>query len=339
MLRQAGAEILVDNRDIAVVGLFEVFRHSRTIYQAWKTIKSHLLGQRPHVAVFIDFPDFNFLLARLARRLGSKVFYYISPQVWAWRSGRVRSLERLVDQMAVILPFEADFYARYGMKVSYVGHPLLDVLAEEQPPEAGRGPYPREKGGSIVGLLPGSRQSEIRSLLPLLLEAAVSIRQRLPNTTFLLPVAESVDRQELASILDRWKLPVRLVSGDTYGVIRACDLLLTASGTVTLEAAILGTPMIIIYRVSALTYYAGRHMIRVKYVGLPNLIAGRIIVPELLQWEARAERVAGEALALLNSPDRLRRQREELATIRSKLGTPGVADRVADLVLQNLNVT
>jgi len=338
MLQQSGAELLVDSRDLAVVGLFEVLRHSKTIYQAWKKIKSYLTAQRPHITVLIDFPDFNFLVARLAHRLGSRVFYYISPQVWAWRSGRVRSLKRLVDQMAVILPFEPAFYDRYGMAVSYVGHPLLDVLGEAPAGESGHAPHSGESAGPVVGLLPGSRHSEIRAMLPLLLEAAALMHKEMPEISFLLPVAVTLDRNDIESEVADWKLPVKVTSGDTYEVIRACDLILTVSGTVTLEAAILGTPMIIVYRVSPLTYYAGRHLIRVKHVGLPNLIAGRPIVPELLQKDARSERIASEALALLKHPQRLDRQRRDLAAIRGQLGTPGVADRVADLVLQNVKV-
>lgn len=338
MLQQAGAELLLDSRDLAVVGLFEVLRHSKTIYQAWKKIKSHLTRNRPHITILIDFPDFNFLVARLARRLGSRVFYYISPQVWAWRSGRVRSLKRLVDQMAVILPFEPGFYDRYGMEVKYVGHPLLDVLVEGSAGEPERTKYGGDSSKAIVGLLPGSRHSEIRSMLPLLLETAALMHRDLPEISFLLPVAATLDRNEIESQVAAWNLPVRVTSGDTYEMIRACDLILTVSGTVTLEAAILGTPMIIVYRVSPLTYYAGRHLIRVKHVGLPNLIAGRPIVPELLQKDARAERIAEEALTLLKHPHRLDQQRRDLAAIRGQLGTPGVADRVADLVLQNARV-
>ncbi|MGA7879173.1 MAG: lipid-A-disaccharide synthase [Desulfoferrobacter sp.] len=336
MLQRSGAELLLDNRDLAVVGLFEVFRHSKVIFHAWQKIKAHLTRQRPQVTVLIDFPDFNFLIARLARNLGSRVFYYITPQVWAWRSGRVHTLRRLVDDAAVILPFESKFYDQYGMKVDFVGHPLLDVLEEVSGSKsAERGQYHRGNSEFLLGLLPGSRSSEIRSLLPVLLDAAQLIQKDLPDISFLLPLAPTLDRPRIEEQIAGYDLPVRVIQGDTYGVIRACDLILTASGTVTLESAILGTPMIIIYRVSNLTYYAGRHLIRVNFVGLPNLIAGRSIVPELLQKDARPETIAAEALDLLMNPERLGRQRRDLARIRSQLGTPGVADRVADLVLKS----
>ena len=336
LLQQAGARVLVDNRDLAVVGLFEVLSHAKVVYKAWQHIKAHIIRNRPQLIILIDFPDFNMLLARLARRFGVRVFYYISPQVWAWRAGRVHTLKRLVDRMAVILPFESDFYRRYGMKTDYVGHPLLDVLHGVPSVETARSRYRRNPPGPVVGLLPGSRQGEIRSLLPTLLETAAVLHERIPQLTFLLPVAASLDAEEIAAQAGRWQLPLRIVPGDTYGVIRAADLLLTTSGTVTLEAAILGTPMIIIYRVSNLTYYAGRHLIKVRHVGLPNLVAGRSIVPELLQQEATTERIAAEALSHLQQPELLQRQRRELNDIRRQLGEPGVAARVAQLVLQEI---
>lgn len=336
LLHQAGARVLVDNRDLAVVGLFEVLNHAKVVYNAWQRIKAHILQDRPHLMILIDFPDFNMRLARLARRLGVRVFYYISPQVWAWRAGRVHALKRLVDQMAVILPFESDFYSRYGMKTHYVGHPLLDVLKEVPSTEASRSRYRPGHSGSVVGLLPGSRLGEIRSLLSTLLETAAVLSRQMPELSFLLPVAANLPAEEIAAQAAQWHLPLQIVRGDTHGAIRAADLLLTTSGTVTLEAAILGTPMIIVYRVSNLTYYAGRHLIKVQHVGLPNLIAGRSIVPELLQQEATAQRIAAAALRCLREPALLERQRRELAHIRRQLGEPGVAMRVAELALQGL---
>lgn len=333
-LEAAGARVLVDHRELSVVGLAEVAAHLRVIYRAWRRISAYLTHSPPKLVVLIDFPDFNLLLARLARRRGIKVFYYISPQVWAWRSGRVRTIRRLVEGMAVILPFEKEFYERHQMKVQFVGHPLLDVLANLPSLEAMRQRYREAEEGPLVGLLPGSRQSEVRLLLPILIESAMIIQKTLPDVTFVIPVAPSLDVTSLATLPAPRRLPVRLVSGDTYGVMRACDLLITVSGTATLEAAILGTPMIITNRVSDLSYYLGRHLIRVKYIGLPNLIAGRLIVPELVQHNAQPELIAAEAIRFLEDPSRLQEQRRELAFIRSRLGEPGVAERVADLVVR-----
>jgi lipid-A-disaccharide synthase len=317
-----------------VVGLSEVAGHAKAIYRAWRTITSHLSRNPADVVVLIDFPDFNFLLARAAKRLGIKVFYYISPQVWAWRSGRVRTIKRLVDEMAVILPFETEFYDLYNMEVHFVGHPLLDVLASPPSLDQVKAQYQGSDTGHLIGLLPGSRQSEIRSLLPIFLDTAEILRKQLPNISFIIPVAPSLHPSSFEAALSNRDLPVRLVTGDTHGVVRACELILTVSGTSTLEAAILETPMIIINRVSDLSYHLGRHLIKVNYIGLPNLIAGRPIVSEFIQNNARAELIASEALNLLKHPELLEEQRQELGRIRSKLGKPGVADRVARLVLQ-----
>ena len=237
--------------------------------------------------------------------------------------------------MAVILPFEPAFYESRQMKVHYVGHPLLDVLSSAPTAEeAGKLYRPTQaQAGPCVGLLPGSRHGEIKALLPLLLKTAEILCRDFPGISFLIPLAPTVDVRLVEEEADRAGLPVRIVSGDTYGVIRACDLVITASGTVTLESAILGTPMVVVYRLSSFTYHVARLLVRVKYVGLANLIADRRIVPELIQKEANAEQVAREAGDLLRSEHRLAEQRRELANIRPMLGSPGVADRVAKLVL------
>jgi lipid-A-disaccharide synthase len=334
LLEATGAEVVVDHRHLSVVGLAEVAGHARAIYRAWRTITSHLCTNPPKVLVLIDFPDFNFLLARTARRLGISVFYYISPQVWAWRSGRVRTIKRLVNEMAVILPFEAEFYDRREMEVHFVGHPLLDVLATPPPRQQVKEQYQASDSGYLIGLLPGSRQSEIRSLLPIFLDAAGLLHRQLPDISFIIPVAPSLDVSSFETALSNKDVPVRLVAGNTHGVVRACDLILTVSGTSTLEAAILETPMIIINRVSDLSYRLGRHLVRVKYIGLPNLIAGRPIVSEFIQNNAQPMLIACEALNLLKHPELLEQQRQELRQIRSQLGEPGAADRVAQLVLQ-----
>ncbi len=332
-LEAAGAEVLVDHRQLSVVGLSEVAAHLKVIYRAWRKISFHLRHRSPNLVVLIDFPDFNLRLARLARRCGIKVLYYISPQVWAWRSGRVRTIRRLIDAMAVILPFEEAFYEQHRMKVRFVGHPLLDVLTKPPSPEAVKERYRPGGSGRLVGLLPGSRRSEVRSLLPVLIASAAIIHKQLPDVSFIIPVAPSLEMASLREIIAAGGLDPCLVSGDTYGVMCACDLLLTVSGTATLEAAILGTPMIITNRVSSLSYYLGRHLIKVKYIGLPNLIAGYPLVPEFVQEQAKPELIAASAIDLLEHPHRLQAQRRELGLIKTRLGGPGVAERVAELAL------
>jgi lipid-A-disaccharide synthase len=337
MLRRAGAEVVVENRQISVMGVVEVIRQAPSIYAGYRRLRDHLAAEHPDVVVLVDFPDFNLLLARAARKLGIRVFYYISPQVWAWRSGRVRTIRRIVDRMAVIFPFEVDFYARRGMTVHFVGHPLVDALLDAPEREESRAKYGADDApGPLVGLLPGSRHGEIRRILPPFLDAAERLSRSVPGIRFLLPVAPTLDRSLIETALAGRGLPVSVAEGDTYGVIRACDLLLTASGTVTLEAALLGTPMIIAYRMSRIEGVLARSLVRVSHIGLPNLVAGRGIVPELVLEEATGDRLAAEALAHLRAPEKLAAQRAELDAVRLSLGEPGCSERAARLVLDIL---
>lgn len=331
-LQRAGARVLVDNRDIALIGILEVFRRLRQLYAGWRRIRKHLIETRPDLMILIDFPDFNFLLGRLAKRLHIPVLYYIAPQVWAWRRGRTRIIKRFVDEMAVILPFEPDFFKQYGVPVHYVGHPLLDVLDHVSSRETARARF-LDPGSSdfCIGLLPGSRHNELERLLPIFLDtAAVLVRTR-PGLRFLLPLASQLDRHMVEQQIAARNLPVTLVSEDTYSAIRACDLVLTASGTVTLETAILGTPMLIVYRVTEWEAALARRVIQVAHIGLPNLIAGRLICPEILQQDATPAGIAAAAGGLMANPELLEKQRRNLAQVTQRLGTPGVAQRVAGL--------
>jgi len=337
-MQAEGVPVVVDNRSISVVGISEVAAHVRAIYSAWRKLRAHLLAVRPAVVVLIDFPDFNLILARFAKKIGAKVFYYISPQVWGWREGRVRTIRRLVDRMAVILPFEKDFYASHGMEVDYVGHPLVDIMADV-PDKVQCDRLYRGSGGPLVGLLPGSRRNEIKLLFDVLMDAARIISGAIPEAGFIIPVAPSLDAGEIERMAARWSLPLRVVPDDTYGVIRACDLILTASGTVTLEAAILETPMIIAYKVARLSRLIGELLIRVNLIGMPNVLAGRKIVPEFVEEEPTAPRLAGCAIGLLREPALLDAQRRELGRIRGELGSPGISGRVARLVLDTAEAT
>lgn len=331
-LEAAGVPVIVDNRKISVVGISEVFSQMRSIYAAWVKIRSHLLSSRPSVVVLIDFPDFNLLLARFAKKIGGRVFFYISPQVWAWREGRVRTIGRLMDRMAVILPFEKDFYGSHGIDVDYVGHPLAESMKDVED-KAGCDLVYHRFDGPLVGLLPGSREKEIERFLDMLMEAARIILESFPKTRFIMPVASSVDARGLESRVAGWGLPVQLVGNDTYRVIRACDLILTKSGTVTLEAAILQTPMVAFYKVSRLSKRIGELLATTDFIALPNLIAGRKIVPEFSRREPTGQLLGESGVLLLKDPGLLEAQRFELGRIRDQLGSGGISERVARLVL------
>ncbi len=332
-MRQAGAEIVVDSGELSVVGITEVLGKFGKILQAYFGLKKILKQNQISLLLLIDFPDFNLLLARAAKKAGVPVFYYISPQVWAWRSGRVRKIAGRVSKMAVIFPFEVPLYKEVGLEVEFVGHPLLDhlpLLESESHP----GPRLVQSDTPLIALLPGSRESEVKSLLPEMVRAAEIIRARKPGATFVLPAAPTVNMADVRKILSASSLTIPVVEGQTYQAIRKSELAIVASGTVTLETAILGKPMVIVYQVSPLSYWVGRAMIKVKWVGLANIVAGRSVVPELLQNEARGERIAAEALKILDDKGYRERMMAGIGDVRKELGTPGAAERVARIALE-----
>ncbi|MFC1895202.1 lipid-A-disaccharide synthase [Thermodesulfobacteriota bacterium] len=343
LLREAGVHILADADELAVVGITEAFSRVRQLVSGISMAREALRRMHPDLLVLIDFPDFNLMVAKTARELNVPVLYYISPQVWAWRSGRVKKIRKLVDHMAVILPLEEDLYRKNGVPVTFVGHPLLDVVDQEQ--SAAEVPSLAREGWSLIGLMPGSRDREIARHFPVMLEAAQVLSEQFANLHFAVPLAPSVDADRARHILleAKGRYPklenIRLCSGAMRRVLAESSLVITASGTVTLEAAIAATPMIIIYRVSRLSYWIGRILIHVEHVGLVNLIAGRGIVPELLQRDATAEKIAKSAAALLTDPHRLHDMRRELREVSARLGSPGASSRTAAIGLKMLGAS
>ena len=330
-----GMEPLYDAAKLSVIGLSEVFSHLGDIRAAQRILGRQLKVDRPGLLILIDLPDFNLMLAKKAKKLGIPVFYYISPQVWAWRSGRVKKIKRLVDRMAVIMPFEKDFYRQRGMEVDFVGHPLLDeVKIKGSRAEFLTGHGIKEAGQKIVGILPGSRRKEVATMLPVFIEAAKLMEKKLGRTTFLLPVAPTLTDADLAGCgLEDCGLDIRLFRGDRYDLMAACDAVVAASGTVTLELGILKVPMVVSYRVSPISYFLGRRFIKVDYVSLVNLIAGREVVSELLQENAMPGNICDELLRLLVDKEACALMKKELAEVVSSLGKPGASRRAAELAL------
>ncbi len=333
-LKTAGVDLWADAADMAVVGLTEVASKLRGILTVMHRLKKSMQLLKPDLVILIDYPDFNLPLARSAKKNGIPVFYYISPQVWAWRKGRLRTISGLVDRMAVILPFEEPLYRQAGVDVSFVGHPLLDVVQATSSRDETLRRFGLREDVTTVALLPGSRKGEVTRLLPVMLKAARILTENICPVQFLLPMANTLDETWMKDQIAKADPPgVRLIRGATYDAVAAADAAVVVSGTATLETALLGTPLIVIYKVSALSYLIGRMLISVDHIGLVNIVAGKTVAPELIQGAANPERIAAEILAILGQPDRRKAIQEELSHLRDKLGLPGAAERAAVMAL------
>ncbi len=338
-MRRAGVNLLVDAKELAAVGVTEALSRIGALGRAYRQLRTALATERPALLILIDFPDFNFWLARASRRIGVPVLYYISPQVWAWRRGRIQTLKRLVEKMVVIFPFEEAHYREGGVPVTFVGHPMVDRLRDVPTREETRRQLGCGPSDLIVGLFPGSREGEIKYHLPVMKQAATLIAQAEPQAQFFLAVAEVLPPRVVDTLLQEGDSRIRPVRGQTYRVMRAADLVITASGSATLEAGLLGTPMVVVYRVSRLTWWVGRLLVDVPCIGMVNLVAGRLVVPELVQWDFTPERVAQTALALLQHPEVLATVRQQLQEVRGRLGDEGASLRAAQEVLKTMQAT
>jgi lipid-A-disaccharide synthase len=330
-LREEGVKLLANASDMAVVGLTEVISKLGSILKIMGMMKRSLDERRPDLVILIDYPDFNLPLANAAKKRGIKIFYYISPQVWAWRKGRIGQIKKTVDKMAVILPFEVDTYGQEGFTVNYVGHPLLDMVKLNYSKQESRKKFGLAENKITIGILPGSRLSEVGKLMPELLRASEILAQKMPEVQFVLPLADTLEEKIITKIISGFNVKVKIISGHTYDVISCADLALVASGTATLETALLGIPMVIVYKISLLSYLIGRLIVDVKNIGLVNIIAGKTIVPELIQGDACGKRIAVEALAILTNEEKKQEMIKELMAIRARLGEPGAAIRAAQI--------
>ncbi|MBI5895248.1 MAG: lipid-A-disaccharide synthase [Desulfobacterales bacterium] len=330
-MRAAGAKIVIDADQVAVVGITEVIAKAPRIIKAMGQHKRLLAALQPDLLILIDFPDFNLHLAAIAKRIGIPVLYYISPQIWAWRAGRVKKIKKRVDHMAVILPFEKQFYEAHQVPVSFVGHPLMDSATGRVPMRAAFDGLPPSP---VVGLLPGSRDREVASLLPVMLQAARQLRQKLESVRFIVSCAASIDPASIHAIARSSGVDHLEISHEPVSqIFPKCHLAVVASGTVTLEAAICGTPMIITYVVSPLSYWLGRALIRVDHIGLVNLIAQERIVPELVQKEVTPEAISETAYGILGDAQTYRTVCQNLRLVRERLAAPGASEKVAQIAL------
>lgn len=337
-LKKSGVDVLFDAARISVVGLLEVFSHLGDILAARRCLIEAMKQRKPALLILIDFPDFNLMLAGKAKKLGIPVFYYISPQVWAWRSGRANKIGRLAERVGVILPFEKDFYRTKGVDVDFVGHPLMDAVATTTTKPAFKNDHNIDPHKTVVGLLPGSRKKEISSLLPDFLSAARILSASTDKEyVFLVPRAPTVSAELLEEngIAEyRKDLDIMISDDHRYDLMAACDAVVAASGTVILELAILGVPIVTAYRFSPRTYRLGKLLIKLKWFSLVNLIAGREIIPELLQDEVTGNNIAAHLKQILLDEKIRAKIIQGLDEVRDKLGQPGASQRAAEIALE-----
>jgi len=329
-MRDAGVELEGDISKTAVVGPFEMMSSLGILYGVFRRLAERVENDPPTAAILIDFPDFNLRLAKRIKHAGAPVIYYISPQVWAWREGRVKQILRLVNKMLVIFPFEEELYRKAGVDVEFVGHPLVDMVRATKSKEEFCSNYGLDPRKPIVALLPGSRRKEVRFILPALCQAAALIAAQKPETQFALPIAPGLDRRLLENIIQ--SRPITIVTNDTYNAIRYSRAAIVASGTATLETALLGTPEVIVYRISQATWLLGKLLLKVRLFGIVNIILGEEVVPELFQEKMTPEEVSRTTLRLMDDVWIQSLIRGNYEKLRRQLGSGRVAERVVEAV-------
>lgn len=333
-MRAAGADISIDFAELAVMGLVEVIKRYPKIKGIFNQVVAELRRQPPDLLILVDYPGFNLKLAKQAKKLGIKVLYYISPKIWAWRAGRIEQIKRDVDHMAVLFPFEQEIYENAGVAVTCVGHPLVDAVRTELSQSAAREKFSLDKDIRVIGLFPGSRRSEISALLPIMLDAAERIEKRHFPVQVVIPQAPGIDAAYLQQFLAGSALRISIIKDDFYEVIKACDAVVAASGTVTLEIALIGVPHFITYRVSPWSYRILKRLVKIPYVGLCNIVTQQPVIKELLQDEVTAVRLEQQLMDLLTHPHRLEHAEKTRQQVRDALGPSGGADNAAELVLR-----
>ena len=353
LLAAEGTRVLHHAREMGIVGVFNVLRHLVMFRRILNEMTHTIARERPDAVMLVDYPDFNLRLAGRVKAMGLRVIYYISPQVWAWRRGRVRKIARVVDRMLVIFPFEEDFYREHGVPVTYVGHPLIDELmpspaASRHPlPQAGEGSHAKALAsrsgervaegrvrGLHIALLPGSRRHEVRALLPPMLDAISILKKETEIDAFVIQ-APTISSAELLDVMQRAGEFVRIVPHDRGEALAAADVAMSSSGTATLECAIAGTPVVVMYRLSSLTHLLAQRLVKLRHFSLVNIVAGKDVVPELVQRDVNGARIAREVRTLIEPVQRAL-VRAEMATVTEKLGGPGASRRAAEAIMRTI---
>lgn len=339
-MKDAGARLLVDSTALAVFGIVEIIRYYPALRRAFRTLARALRRERPDLLVLVDYPEFNMRLARVAARLGVPVLFYVAPQVWAWRRGRVKKIRRRVSRLAVILPFEQAFFAQHGIAADYVGHPLVEDVERWERANEGRASPARSRKSKTVLLLPGSRRGEVERLLPAFCGAAEKLTRRLGGlVSFRLLRAPGIGDEMVAPLLEQDHFDCRPADGGTYAEMKRADAAISATGTAILQLALCGTPAVGVYKLSPLTFFLLKRLAKVPHVSLVNIIGGSAIIPELLQEAATPQAICGETCDLLMNESRRRDVLQGYDEVRRKLGKRRASERLVEIVREMIEET
>lgn len=337
LMQAAGMRVLYHVNQMSIVGITEVIKHLPFLRKVFGHLRGVMAIEKPDLVILIDYPGFNLRFARIAQENGIPVMYYIVPQIWAWGGHRIKKIKKYVDRAAVILPFEAPLLKQAGVEATYVGHPLMDSLNPKYSRDAFFQQHGLSTSNKILGLLPGSRFSEVSRLLPEMLRTAAKLKEKYPELVVLIGKPRNLDQSLYRQQFNRTADFIRILEDETYDIMKYADALLVASGTATLEAALFETPLILVYRTSSLTYFIGKNLIQIDKIGLPNIIAGEEIIPEFIQDEFKAERILPVLEEYLTNAEKNREKRAALSRIKRKMQSTGAAKNAAKIAMEMIN--
>lgn len=334
LMAEAGVRVDYDIKNLGYIGIVEIVKALPSFFKLRDFLKQKMIDEKPDVLVCIDYPGFNMRLAKVAHKLGIPVVYYIAPTIWAWHKSRGKDIKKYVRKVASIFPFEAKAYEEFDCDVEFVGHPLIDIVKPSMTKEEAQKYFGVDPSKKSILLMPGSRKQEIEGLLPTMLGAARKVSEHYHNLQFFLPRAHTIDKERLEEIIGQYQVPVTITEGNNYDLMGLCDICLAASGTATLETALMDLPTILMYKVAPVTYAIAKVVVNIKYVGLPNIVAGREVIPELLQYDVTVPQVVEKLTYLLANHKAYEQMKQDLVEVKEKLGAPGAVNRVAQLIRQ-----
>lgn len=332
-MRKSGVRIIYDIENLGIIGVVEVIRHIPFFFRLRAFLKKAMVEEKPDVLVCVDYPGFNMKLAHVAKELGIPVIYYIAPTIWAWNKGRAKNIVRDVEQVASIFPFEAEAYRKAGARVTFVGHPLADTVKPSMSFEEAMDYFHGNPDKKRVLLMPGSRKNEVAGLLPVMIQAAEKLAEK-EECQFFIPRASTISKEMLLSIIGKTSLSIEITEGHQYDLMQICTACVASSGTATLETALMELPTVLVYKLAPFTWFLANFLVHVKYAGLPNLLLGREVTPELLQDRARAENIVSILLPWLQDEKARQKNIEEIREVRKALGSGGAVHRVAELIIK-----